>query len=186
MRRGIKDISLGNVMLAIAAVILLAGIPSVNAQSTGKTSVSIQIMVYVPAILNLTLDFSTSGATELVGYLGDTSDANGKGFELKSNSVVSLGAAHVISNLSSGYSIVVQSMNGCALKNQDSQGTVKYDLLLGGIPALRQGDSFKLNCCGTTPMEGQMLPVSIALGNVPSNATPGLYADNLLFNIMAN
>ena len=78
MRRGIKDISLGNVMLAIAAVILLAGIPSVNAQSTSKTSVSIQMMVYVPAILNLTLDFSTSGATELVGYLGDTSDANGK------------------------------------------------------------------------------------------------------------
>ena len=66
MRRGIKDISLGNVMLAISAVILLAGIPSVNAQSTGKTSVSIQIMVYVPAILNLSLDFSTSGATELV------------------------------------------------------------------------------------------------------------------------
>ncbi len=70
-------------MLAIAAVILLAGIPSVNAQSTGKKSISIQIVAYVPAILNLTLDFSTSGATELVGYLGDTSDANGKGFELK-------------------------------------------------------------------------------------------------------
>jgi len=65
-------------MLVIAAVIMLAGIPSVNAQSTGKTSVSIQIVVYVPAILNLTLDFSTSGTTELVAYLGDTSDANGK------------------------------------------------------------------------------------------------------------
>ena len=173
-------------MLAIAAVILLAGIPSVNAQSTSKTSVSIQIMVYVPAILNLTLDFSSSGIAQLVAHLGDSPDMRGKGFELKSNSVVPLGAAHVTSNLSSGYSIVVQSMNGCALKNQDSEGTVKYDLLLGGIPAERQGDSFKLNCCGTTPMEGRMLPVSIALGNVPSNAAPGLYADNLLFNIMAN
>ena len=186
MRRGIKCISVRNTMLVIAATILLASIPFVNAQTSGKTSVSIQIMVYVPSILNLTLDFSSSGIAQLVAYLGDSRDVRGKGFELKSNSVVPLGAAHVISNLSSGYSIVVQSMNGCALKNQDSEGTVNYDLILGGIPAMRQGDSFKLNCCGTTPFEGRVLPVSIALGNVPSNAAPGLYADNLLFNIMAN
>ncbi|OQB95621.1 MAG: hypothetical protein BWX81_01835 [Spirochaetes bacterium ADurb.Bin110] len=186
MRRGIKGISVRNAMLVTAIMILLASIPCANAQTTGKKSVSIQIVVYVPAILNLTLDFSASGVAELVAYLGDPPDLRGKGFELKSNSIVSLGAAHVTSNLSSGYSIVVQSMNGCALKNQDSEGTVKYDLLLGGIPAERQGDSFKLNCCGTTPFEGRVLPVSIALGNVPSNAAPGLYADNLLFNIMTN
>ncbi len=186
MRRGIKGISVRNAMLAIAAIMLLANIPFANAQTTGKTSVSVQIMVYVPAILNLTLDFSSSGIAQLVAHLGDSLDERGNGFELKSNSVVSLGAAHVISNLSSGYSIIVQSMNGCALKNQDSGGTVNYDLLLGGIPAVRQGDSFKLNCSGTTPFEGKVLPVSIALGNVPSNAAPGLYADNLLFNIMAN
>lgn len=157
---------------------------AVSAQTSNKTSVSVHLVAYVPPVLKLSLNFSTDGFARVNGYLGDSSPKDG--FELKSNSTFTLGAARIVSNLGSSYSIVVQSMNNGKLKNQESGNEIHYDLLIGGVPTARYGDAFRMVSAIRTSGAGMDLPVSIALGNIPSGASFGLYSDNLLFNVMAN
>jgi hypothetical protein len=174
---------------AIAGVffaLTLLGPLAVAAQSTNKTSVTIHLSVYVPPALKLSLDFASSGVTQIAGYLGSSPGTARAGFELKPNAVYTLGMAHIISNLNSSYSIVVQSMNGGVLKHQSADSEIPYSLLVGSVPAVRYGDAFRVVSSLRTPRDGLALPVSIALGNIPPSASVGVYTDNLLFNIMAN
>lgn len=181
MMRGIR----GAIAKAFFALALLAVLP-VSAQSPNKTSVTIHLSVYVPPTLKLSLDFASGGVAQITGHLGTTPGTPKSGFELKPNAVFTLGTAHIVSNLSSSYSIVVQSMNGGTLKHDNSESEIAYSLLVGGVPAARYGDVFRVVSSMRTPREGLALPVSIALGNIPSSASAGVYTDNLLFNIMAN
>ncbi len=160
---------------------------SVFAQTSNNTSVTLHLSVYVPPVLQLSVDFASGGVTQITGYLGNTtSPAHTDGFELKPNTIFTLGAARIVSNLNSSYSIIVQSMNNGTLKNQASGSAIAYALLIGGEPAARYGDAFRIVSSIKTPRDGTELPVSIALGDIPSSASYGLYTDNLLFNIMAN
>ncbi|GAB6276063.1 MAG: hypothetical protein SAMD01599839_06030 [Rectinema sp.] len=159
---------------------------SVFAQTSNKTSVTLHLSVYVPPVLQLSVDFASGGVTQLTGHIGNTPGTYNNGFELRPNSIFTLGAARIVSNLNSSYSIVIQSMNNGKLKNQTSGSEIAYDLLIGGIPAARYGDAFRVVSSIKTSRDGTELPVSIALGNIPSSASAGLYTDNLLFNVMAN
>ncbi len=167
-------------------VLALFAVSSVAAQTSNRTSVAIHLSVYVPPTLQLSVDFASGGVTQITGHLGTTPGDSDSGFEIRPNAVFTLGAARIVSNLSSSYSIVIQSMNSGTLKNQDSDSEIAYSLLIGGVPAARYGDAFRVVSSVRTPREGTELPVSIALGNIPSSAAAGLYTDNLLFNIMAN
>ncbi len=170
----------------LVLVLVTGALSSVFAQTSNKTSATIQLAVYVPPILTLSVNFASGGVTQITGHIGNTPGTYNNGFELRPNSIFTLGAARIVSNLTSSYSIVIQSMNSGTLKNQDSGSEIAYDLLIGGIPAARYGDAFRVVSSIKTPRDGIELPVSIALGNIPPNASSGLYADNLLFNIMAN
>ncbi len=169
------------------AIILILSLPfAASAQTPSKTSATIQLAVYVPPVLRLSLDFAPNGAANIVGYLGTNPVGFKNGFELKPYSIFNLGTARLVSNLSSSYSIVVQSMNRGKLKNQSSGSEIAYDLLIGGMPAARYGDSFRMVTAMKTARDGTDLPVSIALGNIPASASYGVYSDSLLFNVMAN
>jgi hypothetical protein len=164
---------------------------SSSAQTSNRTSTSIQLTVYVPSVLQLSLDFGNAGVAQINGYLGNSlgsmqgSFAQG-GFALASNSTFSLGNAKIVSNLGSSYSISVQSMNSGRLKNFASGSEISYSLLIGGVPTMQYGDAFRMTSSLRTPREGIELPVSIALGTIPTNAAFGAYTDNLLFNVSAN
>ncbi len=179
--RGIRDA----ILKTFFVLALLAVVP-VTAQRSNNTSVTIHLSVYVPPIIELSLDFASGGVTQITGHLGNNPSTAKSGFELKPNTVFTLGTANVVSNLRSSYSIVVQSMNNGTLKNQESNSEIAYSLLIGGVPAARYGDAFRVASSVRTSREGLALPVSIALGDIPSSASTGLYTDNLLFNIMAN
>jgi len=164
---------------------------SSSAQTSNRTSTSIRLTVHVPSVLQLSLDFGNGGVAQINGYLGDSLEAlqgsfTQGGFALASNSTFSLGCAKIISNLASSYSIIVQSMNGCRLKNLTSGSEISYSLLIGGVPTKQYGDAFRMTTSIRTPREGTELPVSIALGAIPTNAAFGAYTDNLLFNVSAN
>jgi len=172
---------------SLLAIMLILSLPfAVFAQTPNRTSATIQLMVYVPPVLQLSLDFAQNGVANVVGYLGSNSSGFKNSFELKPYAVFNLGAARLVSNLTSSYSIVVQSMNGGKLKNQSSGSEISYDLLIGGMTAVRSGDSFRLVTAMKTARNGTDLPVSIALGSIPASASYGLYSDSLLFNVMAN
>jgi len=170
----------------LALAIALGALLSAGAQSTGKTSTTIQLTVIVPPVLQLSLNFGNGGAAQINGYLGDSAQASSAGFAIAPNATIALGAARLVSNLSSGYSIIVQSANGGALKSPTSNSEISYNLLIGGVPVARSGDSFTLASMSRTMRDGTELPVSIALGTIPAGASSGIYSDNLLFNVSAN
>lgn len=175
------------VKCTILAIAMILSLPfAAFAQTPNRTSATIQLTVYVPPVLRLSLDFAQNGAANIVGYLGSNPAGFRNGFELKPYSIFNLGAARLVSNLASSYSIVVQSMNGGKLKNEDSGSEIAYDLLIGGMPVARYGNSFRLVTAMKTARDGTDLPVSIALGNIPASAPNGVYSDSLLFNVMAN
>lgn len=174
----------GKVSLVLA--IALCAAFSVHAQSMGRTSISIQLTVVVPPVLQFSLNFGTGGAAQITGYLGDSAPSSGMGFAIAPNATFALGDAHLVSNLSSGYSIIVQSANGGALRSQSSDCEISYNLLIGGVPAARCGGGFTVASSMRTTTYGTELPVSIALGAIPSSASTGIYSDNLLFNVSAN
>ncbi len=182
MRKIVGFVVKTSLVLAIA----MGALFSASAQSTGKTSTTIQLTVIVPPVLQLSLNFGDSGVAQINGYLGDSSPACGAGFAIAPNETIALGAARLVSNLSSGYSIIVQSANGGALKSQTSNSEISYNLLIGGVPVTRCGDSFTIASLARTMRDGTELPVSIALGAIPAGASSGIYSDNLLFNVSAN
>lgn len=182
MKGELRAIGKALLLLVMMTIVTLSGL----AQTPNTTTATIHLTVYVPPVLKLSVDFASNGVTQITGHLGNTSNAYNNGFELKSNSTFTLGAARIVSNLSSSYSIVIQSMNNGKLKNQDSGSEIDYNLLVGGVPAARYGDAFRVVSSIRTSRDGTELPVSIALGSIPSSASSGLYTDNLLFNIMAN
>ncbi len=171
---------------SLVLVIALCTLFPAHAQSAGKTSTTIQLTVVVTPVLQFSLNFGNSGAAQINGYLGETTSSATAGFAIAPNATIPLGAARLVSNLASGYSIIVQSTNGGALKNQTSNSEITYDLLIGGVPIARHGNCFTLASTARTMKDGIELPVSIALGSIPPGASSGIYSDNLLFNVSAN
>lgn len=171
---------------ALILAIALCAAFSVGAQTQGASSTSISISVRVPPVLQFSLNFGTGGGARIAGYLGGAGTASADGFVITPNSTVALGDARIVSNLGSGYAIIVQSSNGGTLKNPNSSSEISYDLLIDGVPAVRQQGSFMLSSSMRTSRNGSELPVSIALGSIPAGASAGVYSDNLLFNVSAN
>ncbi len=182
MRKAVGFVAKTMLVLAVA----LGALSSVGALSTGKTSATIHLTVIVPPVLQLSLNFGNGGVAQINGYLGNFAPSSRVGFAIVPNATIPLGTARLVSNLSSGYSIIVQSSNGGALKSQTSNSKISYTLLIGGVPVARSGDCFTIASMSRTMRDGTDLPVSIALGAIPTGASSGIYSDNLLFNVSAN
>ena len=113
------------ILLASLALAMTAG--AYGQSNAASKSVTIQIVAYVPPVLNLSLDFSRSSAIQLVGYLpGEEADVgdigysgNGGRFEIRRGATIDLGNARLFSNMMSSYSVNVSSANGGNLRSPD-------------------------------------------------------------------
>ncbi|MCX8014336.1 MAG: hypothetical protein N3A02_08625 [Rectinema sp.] len=172
--------------IALAAILSLVMLNAVFGQAQSKTSATIQITVIVPKVLQFSADFARNGIADITGYLGSPASASRNAFEIRPNTVFNLGYARLVSNLSSNFSIYIQSANGGKLRNPQSGSELPYSLLIGGMQTVRSADGFRFTTCMKTSRDGAELPVSIALADIPATASAGLYSDSLLFNVMAN
>ncbi|MCE1196569.1 hypothetical protein LWX53_08755 [bacterium] len=176
---------------ALLAFIALAG-ASVQAQAS--RTAAIQIVAVVPAVLRLSLDFSSDATVQLAGYIPGTdaapalhSRSAGAGFEIKPGAKVDLGKAKLLSNLSS-CSVKVYSANGGTLRGEsgDAGSSIPYQLQLGDAAAEARGGTFTFSARGRTTRDGDPLTVALAIDSVPTNAGSGIYTDQLMFAISAN
>ncbi|HWR10627.1 MAG TPA: hypothetical protein VN445_02290 [Rectinemataceae bacterium] len=185
--------------LAVFTALALATLTGTYAQqaSTSK-SVSIQLVAVVPAMLKLSLDFSTDTTIQLSGYIpgnetysGNIRSARSEGsrFEIKSGSTIDLGNARLFSNLRSSYSVNVYSANGGSLRDPSGadSAAIPYQVCLGNTTTSARGGTFSFAGPGmSTTMEGSSLRVALVINNVPQTASSGFYSDQLMFSVSAN
>jgi len=171
---------------------------SANAQNaaTGK-SATMRLIASVPAVLQLSLDFSANSNIQLIGYIpGNTAPAakvaygrsEGSRFEIKAGTMVNLGNASIFSNISSSYSVDVFSSNSGLLRDPSfaTTASIPYQLLLGDTAATARGGSFTFARSGKSAKSASALMVALVIGDVPASAPAGTYTDQLLFSITAN
>ncbi|PKL07067.1 MAG: hypothetical protein CVV53_01165, partial [Spirochaetae bacterium HGW-Spirochaetae-9] len=131
----------------VLASLVLAAAGNTYAQSraVSKTAI-IQIVAYVPPVINLSLDFAKDSTARLVGYLPEDggygseskNTVNDKaGFAIRTGATIDLGNARLFSNLMSSYSVNVYSANGGSLRNpaDTSSESIPYQLRFGNILA---------------------------------------------------
>jgi len=191
------------VILLLSAVLCPLGAQALGS-GTGNTassssvqrpssSISIQIVAYVPPLVKLDLDFSDNGSVRLAGYSPGLDSFQGGGtqsgqasFELTQGATVALGTASLFSNIMGSYSIVVQSANGGYLKDSlaTESSLVPYQLNLGNQASLARQGNFTFTAGGKSSKHSPHLPVSITIGEVPESLH-GKYSDQLVFSIVA-
>ncbi len=156
----------------------------VAAQTSNRTSVCDHLSVYVPPTLQLSVDFASGGVTRSPTPRRHPGDSD-SGFESGLMQSSPWSSAHRLQpqlKLLHCHPVDEQRYTEESGLRQRNSLQPPYRRRPGG--ALRrcvQGCLFSQDTPG-----GHELPVSIALGNIPSSAAAGLYTDNLLFNIMAN
>jgi hypothetical protein len=110
------------------------------------------------------------------------------GFEIKEGVRVELGDARLFSNITGSYSIDVYSVNGGTLRDPRgiAQDAIPYSLSLGENEAIAKNGTFNFRQTGKSTRDGSTMKVSLAITDVPPQATRGLYVDNLMFSVSAN
>lgn len=171
----------------------LGGSASNTSAQRSSSSVSIQIVAYVPPVVKLDLDFSDNGSVRLAGYSpgsgtfpGGGTQAGQTSFALEQGATVSLGTASLFSNILGSYSIVVQSANGGYLRDSMAaeSSLIPYQLNVGSQASMASHGSFTFTAGGKSGKHSPYLPVSITIGEVPES-THGKYSDQLVFSIVA-
>jgi hypothetical protein len=182
------------VLSCIVFISLSSAFSQVNPNSK---SVSIQIVAVVPPLLQLSLDFAQNSSTQLAGYIGGIEESRqaahlsssmASGFEIKEGVRVELGDARLFSNITGSYSIDVYSVNGGTLRDPRgiAQDAIPYSLSLGENEAIAKNGTFNFRQTGKSTRDGSTMKVSLAITDVPPQATRGLYVDNLMFSVSAN
>lgn len=182
--------------ILLASLVLTATAGAYAQSNAVSKSVTIQIVAYVPPVLNLSLDFSRNSAILLIGYLpgeeANNSDIGHSGsggrFEIRRGATIELGNARLFSNLITSYSVKVYSSNGGKLKSSADAGQelIPYQLRFGNSLASAVGGSFTFAAAGKSSYSSEPRGVALEIGDVPVSATNGFYTDQLMFSVSAN
>lgn len=180
----------------ILAMLLIAAVMGSYAQTgSDSRSATIQIVAVVPSILKLSLDFSSDATAQLTGYIPgpnasaiNVSYSKGSRFEIRQGARVDVGNARLFSNMNSSYSVAVYSANNGTLRDPSgkSQVAIQYGLFLGDKYDVARGGAFTFMASGKSTKSGTPLKVALAINDIPSIATSGIYTDQLMFSISAN
>lgn len=181
----------------LASLVLAATTGSYAQSRAVSKSVTIQIVAFVPPVINLSLDFSKDSTARLIGYLPDEgtqgsdvelSRKDDYGFEIRKGATIDLGNARLFSNLLSSYYVNVHSTNGGSLRNQAAMSSeaIPYQLRFGTSLASAEGGSFKFPTAGKSSLNSPSHRVALEIGEVPLSAAYGSYTDQLMFSVSVN